>query len=144
MDPGRFRPMPIVGKVRMLSDGAMRSESFGDKWFAGDSAVIEVGAITLVVTSRAVSLYDRALFYAHGQDPKTFDMVVIKSPHCERHMFAAWCARMVNVDAEGSSSANLPRLGHTRCRRPVFPLDPNVTFNPTAKRFQRVHRRQPA
>lgn len=29
-------------------------------------------------------------------------------------MYADWCARMVNVDAPGSSSANLSYLGHTR------------------------------
>jgi len=115
MDPGRFKPLPVEGRVRMLSDGTFRSESFGDTWFAGDTAVIDVGAITLVVTSRAVSLYDRALFYAHGRDPKKFDSVVVKSPHCEHHMFADWCARLVNVDAPGSSSANVRRLGHTRC-----------------------------
>jgi microcystin degradation protein MlrC len=139
MDPGRFRPLPVVGKVRLLSDGSFRSESFGDEWFAGNTAVIDVGAVTLVVTSRPVSLWDRALFYAHGQDPRKFDLVVVKSPHCERHMFAAWCTRLINVDAPGSSSANLRRLGHTRCPRPIFPLDPGVAFIPEAKLFRRPH-----
>ena len=49
-------------------------------------------------------------------NPK-FDLVVVKSPHCQQHMFAAWCGRLINVDAPGSTSANLPTLGHTRCRR---------------------------
>jgi hypothetical protein len=43
----------------------------------------------------------------------------------------------VNVDAPGSSSANLPYLGHTRCVRPMFPLDADVPFHPQAKLFQR-------
>ena len=30
MDPGRFNPLAIEGKVRLLSDGWFRSESFGD------------------------------------------------------------------------------------------------------------------
>jgi len=132
----------VEARVRMLSDGSFFSESFGDKWYAGDSAVMVLGAITVVATSRAVSLYDRALFYAHGQDPKRFDLVVVKSPHCEHHMFADWCARVINVDAPGSSSANLRRLGHTRCRRPIFPLDPVVSFTAKAKLFRRARRRQ--
>ena len=41
------------------------------------------------------------------------------------------------MDAPGSSSANLPDLGHQRCPRPIFPLDTNVLFTPQAKRFQR-------
>ena len=81
------------------------------------------GRRNLVVTSRPVHLYDRSLFLAHGLDPRQFDLVVVKSPHCQPHMYADWCARLINVDAPGSTSANLPTLGHTRCRRPIFPLD---------------------
>jgi hypothetical protein len=44
---------------------------------------------------------------------------------------------MVNVDAPGSSSANLPTLGHTRAERPLFPLDENVIFEPQVKLFHR-------
>lgn len=107
-------------------------------WYAGDTAVIQTGTITLVVTSRPVSLFDRALFYAHGQDPKDFDLVVVKSPHCEYHMFAGWAARLVDVDAPVATSANLRRLGHTKCARPIFPLDDadRVTFTPQAKVFR--------
>lgn len=137
LDTGRFKPLPIEGRVRLLSDGYFQSESFGDSWYAGETAVIVVNNYTLVVTSRAVSLYDRALFYAHGCDPKRFDLVVVKSPQCERHMFKDWCSRVVNVDAPGSTSANLPYLGHTKCIRPLFPLDPNVPFEPKAKLFSR-------
>lgn len=137
LDPQRFQPLPIQAKVRLLADGRFRSESFGEEWFAGATAVLEAGGYTLVVSSRPVNLYDRSFFYAHGQDPKRFDAVVVKSPHCQHHMFAGWCARMVNVDATGSSSANLRSLGHTRCPRPIFPLDANVSFTPKAKLFQR-------
>jgi microcystin degradation protein MlrC len=99
--------------------------------------VLDVDNITLVVTSRPVSLYDRSLFWAHGQDPQNFDLVVVKSPHCQHRFFEAWAARLLNVDAPGSTSANLPSLGHTICRRPIFPLDDNVTFEPKAKIFRR-------
>jgi len=139
-DARRFKPLPITTKVRLLADGRFRSESFGEEWFAGPTAVLEADNFTLVVGSRAVSLYDRSFFYAHGQNPKRFDAVVVKSPHCQHHMFADWCARMVNVDAPGSSSANLRSLGHTRCPRPIFPLDANVTFTPKAKIFSRRFR----
>jgi microcystin degradation protein MlrC len=137
LDPKRFTPVPVTAKVRLLADGRFRSESFGEEWFAGLTAVLEVDNFTLVVSSRAVNLYDRSFFLAHGQDPKRFDAVVVKSPHCQHHMYAGWCARMVNVDAPGSSSANLNYLGHTRCPRPMFPLDTDVKFTPVAKIFQR-------
>ncbi|MBI1842499.1 MAG: M81 family metallopeptidase [Verrucomicrobia bacterium] len=141
LDPERFTPLPIAAKIRLLSDGRFRSESFGEEWRAGPTAVLECDNYTLVVSQRAVNLYDRSFFYAHGQDPKRFDAVIVKSPHCQRHMYAEWCARIVNVDAPGSSSANLRSLGHTRCRRPVFPLDSDVTFTPRARMFQRQRAR---
>ncbi|HVT72086.1 MAG TPA: M81 family metallopeptidase [Lacunisphaera sp.] len=138
LDPGRFRPLPVHATVRMLADGRIFSESFGDYWPAGFTAVLEADNFTIVASSRAVSLYDRSFFYAHGQDPRRFDAVVIKSPHCQHHMYEAWCVRMVNVDAPGSTSANLKSLGHTRCPRPIFPLDENVRFTPKAKVFRRT------
>ncbi len=137
LDPRRFQPLAIRATVRLLSDGRFRSESFGEQWSAGPTAVLESNNYTLVIGSRAVSLYDRSFFYAHGQDPKYFDCVVVKSPHCQHHMYEDWCIRMVHVDAPGSSSANLRYLGHQRCPRPIFPLDNNVQFIPQVKRFQR-------
>jgi len=137
LDP-RHAPLPVEARVRMLSDGRFRSESNGDIWTAGDTAVLQVGTIILMATSRAVSLYDRSLFLAHGQDPTHFDAVVQKSPHCQERFFKAWAARLVNVDAPGATSANLKSLGHTRCARPTFPLDEAVPFDPKAKVFRRT------
>jgi microcystin degradation protein MlrC len=137
LDTKRFMPLPIEGRVRMLSDGWFHSETTRELWQAGPTAVIQVGNITLIVTSRAVSLYDRALFLAHGCDPKHFGAVVVKSPHCEPHMFKEWASLYIDVDAPGSTSANLRSLGHTQCARPMFPLDSAVMFEPKVKMFSR-------
>jgi microcystin degradation protein MlrC len=137
LDQTRFEPVEVAAQVKMLSDGDFISESHGAPWYAGNSAVLQVGTITVIATSRPVSLYDRSLFLAHGQDPTRFDAVVVKSPHCQHHFFAAWAKAMLNVDAPGSTSANLRRLGHTRCRRPIFPLDEAVLFNPAVEIYQR-------
>ena len=136
LDP-RHKPLPVEARVTMLSEGRFRSESNGDIWRSGDTAVLQVKNITLVATSRAVSLYDRSLFLAHGQDPTHFDAVVQKSPHCQERFFKAWAARLVNVDGPGATSANLKSLGHTRCARPMFPLEEATAFQPVARRFQR-------
>ena len=138
LDPGRFQPLPIQATVKLLADGEIRSETFGSCWSAGPTAVLESGRHVIVATTRAVSLFDRALFHAHGQDPKRFDLVVVKSPHCEPHMYRDWCGRLINVDAPGATSANVSSLGHRNCARPVFPLDRNVEFEPEAEIFQRV------
>ncbi len=137
VDPARFQPLELEARVRSLSDGRFRSESFGWPWDAGDTAVLEADNLTLVVGTRPVSLFDRSWFYANGQDPRHFHLVVVKSPHCEHHMFADWCAKLINVDAPGSTSANVRSLGHTKCHRPMFPLDKVVSFTPVADVFRR-------
>ena len=138
LDRDRFAPLPVTARIHMISEGRFISESNGAEWLSGMSAVLVADNVTWVVTSRAVSLYDRSLFYAHGQDPVRFDAVIVKSPHCQHHMFDAWAAATINVDVPGSTSANLPTLGHTHCARPIFPLDAEVSFIPQVQQFERV------
>ncbi len=134
----RFTPLQVRLQVRMLSDGVFRNESHGSYWDGGRTAVLQSGNFMLIATSRPVSLYDRSLFLAHGQDPALYDATVVKSPHCQPRFFADGAEILINIDAPGSTSANLKSLGHTRCARPVFPLDDNVTFAPSAKHFGRA------
>lgn len=138
-DPARFKPLAIHAKVRMLSDGRFRSEHQREVWNGGHSAVFAIGSIAVVATSRPVSLFDRSLFYAHGQDPRQFNVVVVKSPHCEAHMYKQWAVQYIDVDAPGSTSANVAGLGHTKCPRPMFPIDLQFPFEPNALVFQRKY-----
>ncbi len=133
----RFIPLEMTCQVRMLFDGRFRNESHGSFWNGGPSALLESSNYMLTVTSKAVSLYDRSLFFAMGQNPVDFDTVIVKSPHCQFHMFEGPSNLYLNVNAPGSTSADVWSLGHTKCRRPIYPLDENVTFTPVAKIFQR-------
>ncbi len=137
-DPGRFTPLPVTARVRLLSDGQARLETMGSKLDAGPTAVLEIGNVTAVVLSRSVSLFDRALYFANGCDPRRFDAIVVKSPHVEYAMYDAWVDKNFNIDIPGATSANLPTLGHTICARPVFPLDEGVTFQPKAALYRRA------
>lgn len=137
LDSARYRPLQLKCRVRLLADGIIHAESFDAEWDSGLTAVLQAGNVTLVVGSRPVHLFDRSFFWAHGQNPAHFNAVVIKSPHCQPHMFEAWCREMIHVDAPGSTSANLQSLGHRRCPRPMFPLDREVVFDPQVRLYQR-------
>ena len=140
LDP-RFTPLQIEATVTMLRTGPYPFETWGTRQDAGDTALLLAGRMSIVVTSRPVYLLDRSLFFAHGCDPRLFDLVVVKSPHCQERFFTAWAAANFNIDAPGSTSANLPSLGHTVCRRPVYPLDSDVRFEPRAEVFSRRDRK---
>jgi microcystin degradation protein MlrC len=137
VDPDRFPPMPVRAEVALLSDGRARLETMGTPLEAGPTAVLRFDNFTIVVFSRSVSLFDRALYYANGCNPRDFDLIVLKSPHAEFHMYDAWVEKNFNIDVPGATSANLPTLGHTICARPMYPLDEGATFTPEAKLYQR-------
>ena len=137
LDPGRFTPLEVTGRVLSLSDGHMRSESHGEHWYAGETAVLQAGPNTIVLLSRPVSLYDRTPFLANGQDPAAFDMTVVKSPLCQPRFFNDGAEHVLNIDAPGATSANVKGLGHTVCGRPLYPLDDGFEYTPKPRVFRR-------
>ncbi|CAN5637069.1 M81 family metallopeptidase [soil metagenome] len=132
IDRGRFAPMPVRARVTLLSDGSAELETMRLPLAAGPTAVLAFETFTVVVMSRAVSLFDRAMYHASGLDPRDFDLVVVKSPHTEAHMYDLWVEKNFNIDAPGATSADIRQLGHTICARPMFPLDDDIAFEPEA------------
>ena len=128
IDPDRFVPLQVKARVQLLSDGTARLETMKSALNAGPTAVLEFENITLVVISNSVNLFDRAIYFSNGLNPKEFDLIIVKSPHTEHHMYDAWVAKNFNIDVPGATSANLRSLGHTICNRPIFPLDDDVEF----------------
>ncbi|MEO8306284.1 MAG: M81 family metallopeptidase [Betaproteobacteria bacterium] len=137
LDPARFSPMQVKARVRSLSDGRARLETMKTALDAGPTAVLEFDNFTVVVFSRTLSLFDRAMYFANGLDPKDFDLIVVKSPHTEHHMYDAWVDTNFNIDVPGATSANLKSLGHRICARPMYPLDEGVEFRPVATVYRR-------
>ncbi len=138
IDPARYTPMPVEATVKLLSDGRARLENMKTQLDAGPTAVLTFGNFTVVVFSKACSLFDRAMYYANGCNPVDFDLIVVKSPHTEFHMYDAWVEKNFNVDAPGATSADLKSLGHTICARPMYPLDPDARFEPKARLYSRL------
>src|SRR5207247_7107663 len=112
LDTRGFSPMPVMVRLRSLSDGQTRLETMKTGLNAGPTAVLAFENFTVVVFSRTLSLFDRAMYYANGLDPRDFDLIVVKSPHTEYHMYDAWVEKNFNIDVPGATSANLPTLGH--------------------------------
>ncbi len=129
-DPKRFKPLSVTATVESLSRGRSRLETMGTPLDAGLSAVLQMANVTIVVISNPVFLFDRAIYYSNGCDPQRYDLTVVKSPHTEYHMYDQWVEKNFNIDAPGSTSADLKSLGHTICKRPMYPLDEGVTFEP--------------
>ena len=132
----RFPPLQLSVIVEALGDGEYPLESSGTPESAGLTAVLRCANYTIVALSRSVRFIDRSPFIAHGLNPQDYDLVVVKSPHCQPHFFDDWSEKNFNVDAPGSTSANLKTLGHRVCQRPMYPLDPYVEFRPRAELYR--------
>lgn len=130
IDPARFPPLRVRARVRTLTDGQARLETMRLPIDGGPTAVLTFDNFTIMVLSKSARLFDRSLFFAAGLRPSDFDLTVIKAPHAEYEMFDAWVEKNFNVDVAGATSANLPTLGHTICRRPIYPLEPDTGFAP--------------
>ncbi len=135
-DP-RFEPVELDVTVDLLSSGHCVHETYGAPNNTGPLAVLLHDNITIVVTTLPANLFDRSVFFAGGRNPHHYDLVVVKSPHCERHMFVDWAARNFGIDAPGATSAKLTSLGHTVCARPMYPLEPDATFEARATLYGR-------
>ena len=86
--------------------------------------------------SGTTAFNERWHFDDNGLTPEHYDVVVIKTPHAQPSMFDEWCFRNLNVDAQGSTTANVRKLAmpedsteewevrsHNLLKRPCYPLE---------------------
>ncbi|MCX6623788.1 MAG: MlrC C-terminal domain-containing protein, partial [Acidobacteria bacterium] len=89
----------------------------------GRTAVIEVGAITVVVSEKPVAGIGTEVYRTQGVEPRDKKIVVAKSATGFRSEFGPFAAGIHIVDTPGISSPNLRRLPYKNVPRPIYPLD---------------------
>ncbi|WP_085633263.1 M81 family metallopeptidase [Marivita cryptomonadis] len=134
VDPKRFPPLELMVEVESLWDGKYTHEVSRMPVHAGPTAVLKHDNIRIIVVTQPVFMMDRAIFLAHGLDPETADIIAVKSPGAAVRYFT-FAKKNFVLDIPGSTSANLPSLGHSVCSRPMFPLDDHVTFEPVVQHY---------
>jgi microcystin degradation protein MlrC len=127
--PG-FEPVEVSGRVRHLSDGRFRVAGplyAGQPSIMGDTAVVDLGSVTLLITSVPALTQDTAAFTSQGIDPADFDLVVVKSGNHFQLSFDNIC-RPVKALTRGLG-AYVPGAFEYRHRGPVHP-ESEVAFTP--------------
>ena len=126
LDPRYSRPVPIKGRVRLLSDGRFVSsdrKSAGVAFQMGRAAVIEVGSISVLATERPAFTFDPAFYRSVGLEPREAKIVVVKSPLQFRDGYGEIARACWVVDTPGPSTARLDRLDWRHRSQPLFPFD---------------------
>src|SRR5688572_13653809 len=112
---------PIVGK---------RGISAGHTINLGLMALIQVGGIRVVVVSIRQQCKDIAMFECFGIDIAAARSVIVKSRGHFRAAFDIFFTddRIVEVDVPGLTTPILSRVPYKKVPRPIYPLDPAMTW----------------
>lgn len=118
-------PVQISGRVRTVQDGVFTTSTRfnGGTTRRGATAVIDCGGIEVILTSRAVLVFEPNHFRSLGIDPSQRKILVCKSELQHRPGMADTARTFIDVDTPGLATQILSRLPYTKIRRPVFPLD---------------------
>jgi len=113
------KPLSISGTVMRLSKGEPNSEKL--------DAVLQVDDITLVLLSGHRAFTDPMHFQAVEIDPLAFKIVVVK----EGYLFQALrdiAPKAIMALTPGFANQILENMEYIHVRRPIFPLDPDMTW----------------
>ena len=129
---GRFE---AKARVARLHDGKLvgrRGIVAGHSIDLGPMALLEVGGIRVVVISIRQQAKDTAMFECMGIDWKDVRSLVVKS---RGHFRAAFDLlfpdeRIVEVDVPGLTTPILTRVPYRNVPRPIYPLDPDMSWSP--------------
>ncbi|MEA2584933.1 MAG: hypothetical protein QOF33_3018, partial [Thermomicrobiales bacterium] len=127
-------PVPITGRVRLISDGHFILEGPENAGTVGDmgrTAVVRVGGVNLVLTSKKFAPGDQQQLRSVGIDPTRQKIVVLKAAVRWRGGYGAIAKHAILVDTPGLGSVDLSRFDFEHIRRPIFPLDPQTEWVPS-------------
>jgi len=129
-DPG---PVELDVTLLRLTDGFFELEDKqshmasmqGSRVNMGPCAVVQHGAITILLTSRKTAPMDLGQWLSQGIDPAGFEIIAIKAAVAHRRAYDPITASSFTVSTPGPSSSDLFSLPYRKIRRPIFPLDPS-------------------
>jgi microcystin degradation protein MlrC len=113
-------PVTMKGRVHAIKHGDRD---------AGIEVVLQVGCVFVIVTQKRKPYHHEADFTELNLRPRQADVVVVKIGYLEPelfHMAAAWMMALT----PGGVDQDLLRLGHKRLRRPMWPFDTQVDWEP--------------
>jgi len=118
-------PVQISGRVRVTHDGVFTSSTRFNAGTTrrGPTVVIDCGGTEVILTSRAVLVFEPNHFRSLGIEPTERKILACKAELQHRAGMASVARTFIDVDTPGLATQVLSRLPYTKIRRPVFPLD---------------------
>ena len=128
-DRSRGAPLPVVARVRGLSDGRFQYAGglLGGVWASmGPTAVLAIGDIQVLVHSNATYEFADEQYRSVGLDVRAAKFVTVKNPMNYQLAYRRIMKAAFALDTPGPTTANLRSLTFRHLRRPYFPADDDI------------------
>jgi microcystin degradation protein MlrC len=123
LDPRWGEPVLVKGNVRTLSDGEFFRQMTGTIESMGRTAVIQSGAVSVVLCENSFAHLDPNSYISLGLDPSSARIVGVKSTLHFRAFYKPIATEIILLDTPGPSSGRFETFNWQRISRPMWPLD---------------------
>ncbi len=128
-------PLQLSGTLIGLFDGSYTGDGpmvGGLELSFGPTAVLKADGIDILVVTVPSQMLDLQQFRAFGIDPAKHRVVALKSQQHFRAAFGPIAGKIIVCDGSGLSTTNVARFPYRNVPRPIFPLDPETTYDAAA------------
>ena len=125
-------PIPVTARIVRLTDGRFvheGPENAGVPADMGPTALLRVDGVNLIVTTRKFAPGDLNQLRSVGIEPASQHILVVKAAVRWRAGYQPITRHDILVDTPGLGSVDLARFPYRHVQRPVFPLDPDATWD---------------
>ena len=113
LDPRFGDPVEATAQVLLLTDGRFRNRGpmeHGSMVTLGDTALLDIDGVYVVVTSQVGAANDPGFFTLHDIDPARVRLFCVKAKNHFRAAFLSMTAAIIDVDCPGPAAADLATL----------------------------------
>jgi microcystin degradation protein MlrC len=93
------------------------------------SAVLRIGSIDIVITERRCAFISQRSFVSAELDIMDYHVVIVKQGYLFSDLRKVSC-RTIMALTDGSSCLDLGRFEYRNVRRPIYPLDKGIVYDP--------------
>ena len=139
--PPFVEPYSTQARIELLKEGSTdcrRGLWAGSSMNFGKRVLLDINGIKVLVSSNRRQLADPAILEELGIDIAELSFLVVKSRGHFRAGFDEFFApnQIIESDAPGLTTPVLANIPYKRVRRPVYPLDSEMTWQPVLGDYQ--------
>lgn len=126
------RPLDLTGTVKRLTDGKFRLSGEMMNGFPvdlGGTAVLDTGAMELIVCGERMEVYDPQFLTHAGIDPAKKRFVALKSRQHFKAGFAGLAKHIVPAGCPNACYEDYLNFPFRNLTRPIYPLDPDCAWS---------------